>query len=61
MDVVLVGVIVGFIAGGWRTGFLERLIGLGFIALSFVASAYIRYPIGAITARRQVFRSAPNS
>jgi uncharacterized membrane protein required for colicin V production len=48
MDVALVGVIVGFIAGGWRTGFVERLIGLGFIALSFVASAYLRYPIGAI-------------
>ena len=29
MDVVLVGLIGGFIAGGWRTGFLRRLAGLG--------------------------------
>ena len=48
MDVVLVGFIVGLVAGGWRTGFLRRLIGLGFIALSFVLGAYLRYPIGAL-------------
>jgi uncharacterized membrane protein required for colicin V production len=48
MDVVLVGFIAGFIYGGWNTGFLKRLIGIGFMALSFVASAYFRYPVGAI-------------
>ncbi|MGH2466602.1 MAG: CvpA family protein, partial [Candidatus Limnocylindrales bacterium] len=37
----------GLIFGGWRTGFLDRLIGVGFMALSFVASAYFRYPVGA--------------
>ena len=48
MDVVLVGFIGGFIAGGWRTGFLRRLAGLGFLAASFVLGAYLRTPIGAL-------------
>ncbi len=48
MDVVLVGFIAGFIYGGFRTGFLLRLLGIAFMAISFVASAYVRYPIGAI-------------
>lgn len=48
MDVALVGFIGGFVFGGWRTGFLKRLIGLGFAAISLVASAYFRYPVGAI-------------
>jgi uncharacterized membrane protein required for colicin V production len=43
-----VGFIAGFIFGGWRSGFLRRLIGIGFMALSFAASAWFRYPIGAI-------------
>ena len=29
MDVVLVGFIAGLTFGGWRTGFLHRLAGLG--------------------------------
>ena len=48
MDVLLVGFIAGLIFGGWRTGLLRRLIGIGFMAISFVVSAYLRYPIGAI-------------
>ncbi|HYM83393.1 MAG TPA: CvpA family protein [Candidatus Dormibacteraeota bacterium] len=48
MDVVLVGFIAGFVFGGWRTGFLHRLLGIVFMALSFVVSAYFRYPVGAI-------------
>ncbi len=48
MDVLLVGWIAGFIFGGWRSGFLKRLIGIGFMALSFVVSAWFRYPVGAI-------------
>jgi uncharacterized membrane protein required for colicin V production len=48
MDVVLVGFVAGFIFGGWRTGFLRRVIGIGFMAISFVASAWFRYPVGAI-------------
>lgn len=50
MDVVLVAFIGGMIFAGWRTGFLDRLIGIGFMALSFVASAYFRYPVGAFAA-----------
>jgi uncharacterized membrane protein required for colicin V production len=48
MDAVLVAFVGGFIYGGWRTGFLRRLIGIVFMALSFVASAYFRYPVGAL-------------
>ena len=48
MDVVLVGFVAGFIYGGWRTGFLRRLIGIGFLVISFVASAYFRYPVAAV-------------
>jgi len=48
VDVLLVGFIGGFIFGGWRSGFLRRLIGIGFMIVSFVLSAYFRYPVGAI-------------
>jgi uncharacterized membrane protein required for colicin V production len=48
MDVLLVGFIGGFIYAGWRTGFLHRLIGIVFLLLSFVLSAYFRYPVGAV-------------
>jgi uncharacterized membrane protein required for colicin V production len=48
VDVLLVGFIGGFIFGGWRSGFLRRLIGIGFMAISFVVSAWFRYPVGAI-------------
>lgn len=50
MDIVLIGFIGGFIAGGWRTGFLRRLVGIGFMAASFVLGAYLRQPLGAIIA-----------
>jgi uncharacterized membrane protein required for colicin V production len=50
VDIVLVGFIAGMIFAGWRTGFLDRLIGIGFMAFSFVASAYFRYPVGAFAA-----------
>lgn len=46
MDVLLVGFIVGFILAGWATGFLRRLVGLGFIAVSFVLSVYLSKPFG---------------
>ncbi len=46
MDIVMVGFIVAFIYGGWRTGFLRRLVGLGFIAISFVLSAFLAKPFG---------------
>lgn len=48
MDVVLVGFVAGLTFGGWRTGFLNRLAGLAFAAIAFVAGAYLRGPIGGI-------------
>ena len=48
MDIILVGFIAGFIYGGFRSGFLLRLLGIAFMAIAFITSAYIRYPIGAI-------------
>ena len=47
-DLLLLGFIAGFVRGGWSTGFLRRLAGLGYMALSFVAGAYLRQPAGAI-------------
>ena len=47
-DVLLLGFFAGYIRGGWSTGFLRRLVGLGFMALAFVVGAYLRQPIGAI-------------
>ena len=49
-DLLLLGFIAGFVRGGWSTGFLRRLVGLAYIALSFVAGAYLRQPVGAIIA-----------
>ncbi len=50
MDVILLGFIGGYVVGGWRTGFLRRLVGLGFVAASFVAGAYLRQPVGKLIA-----------
>ena len=49
-DVLLLGFFAGYIRGGWSTGFLRRLVGLGYMALAFVVGAYLRQPIGAIIA-----------
>ncbi|HEY7025611.1 MAG TPA: CvpA family protein [Candidatus Limnocylindrales bacterium] len=46
MDLILVGFVAGLTFGGWRTGFLHRLAGLAFAAISFVAGAYLRVPLG---------------
>src|SRR4051812_13484199 len=48
MDIVLVGFVAGLTFGGWRTGFIKRLAGLAFVALSFVLGAYLRGPFGAL-------------
>jgi uncharacterized membrane protein required for colicin V production len=48
VDVVLVGFIAAFAFGGWRSGLLRRLIGIGFTVLAFVVGAYLRYPFAAI-------------
>jgi uncharacterized membrane protein required for colicin V production len=47
-DLVLLGFIGGLVLGGWRSGFVRRLIGLAFVAVSFLAGAYLRVPAGAI-------------
>lgn len=47
-DLVLLGLFAAFIVGGWRSGFIRRLAGLIYMALSFVLGAYFRGPLGAI-------------
>jgi len=47
-DLLLLGVIGGFVVGGWRQGFVRRLAGVMFLVVSFVAGAYLRGPAGAI-------------
>ncbi len=49
-DLVLLGLFAAFIAGGWASGFVRRLAGLIYLALSFVLGAYLRGPLGAIVA-----------
>jgi uncharacterized membrane protein required for colicin V production len=58
MDVVLVGFIAAFIFGGWRTGFLRRLLGIVFLVAALVLGAYFRYPVGAIAS--QLFKDIPS-
>lgn len=57
MDALPLVFIAGYVWGGWRSGFLRRLIGLGFLALSFVAGAYLRYPIAAVLS--SLFKDVP--
>ncbi len=47
-DLVLLLFIGGMALAGWRSGFLRRLIGLGFLLVSFLAGAYLRVPAGAV-------------
>ena len=47
-DLVLLGLFAAFIGGGWASGFVRRLAGLIYLALSFVLGAYLRTPLGAI-------------
>ena len=48
VDLVLLGIIAGFLRGGWSSGFVRRLAGLIFLVISFVAGAYLRGPAGAL-------------
>ncbi len=48
MDVVLVGFIGVSIFGGFRAGLIRSILGLLFMAISFVVGAYLRYPVGAL-------------
>ena len=47
-DVVMLLFIVGFARAGWSTGLIKRVIGLLFLAVSFVAGAYLRTPMGGL-------------
>ncbi len=47
-DLVLLLFIGGLALAGWRSGFVRRLIGLGFLAVSFLAGAYLRAPAGSV-------------
>jgi uncharacterized membrane protein required for colicin V production len=58
-DVVLLGLIGGMTFAGFRSGFLRRLIGLGFLVVSFAASAYLREPAAAIV--HQVLPKIPTA
>lgn len=48
LDLVLLGLVAGFVIGGWRTGFVRRLASLGFLVVAFVAAAYLREPIAGL-------------
>jgi uncharacterized membrane protein required for colicin V production len=48
VDIVLVGFIGAAIFGGFRAGFIRSVLGLAFMAISFVVGAYLRYPVGAL-------------
>src|SRR4051795_6576496 len=47
-DLVMLGIIAGFLRGGWSSGFVRRLAGLIFLGVSFLAGAYLRGPAGAL-------------
>jgi len=47
-DLVMLGIIAGFLRGGWSSGFVRRLAGLVFLGISFLAGAYLRGPVGAL-------------
>ena len=57
MDIVLVGFIAGFIFGGFRSGFLRRLLGIVYIVIAAVVGAYFRYPVGLLA--KQFFPDIP--
>ena len=47
-DLVMLLFIVGFGRAGWSSGLIRRVVGLLFLAVSFVAGAYLRFPVGAL-------------
>lgn len=48
VDLILLGIFAGLARAGWSSGFVRRLAGLIFIALSFVLSAYLRPVAGGL-------------
>src|SRR5262245_39948235 len=47
-DFVMLLIILGFVRAGWSSGLVRRVVGLIFLAASFVAGAYLRYPVGGL-------------
>ena len=47
-DFVMVVFIGGLVLAGWRSGFIRRLVGLAFVAVSLLAGVYLRAPAGAV-------------
>src|SRR5947208_16079089 len=47
-DFVMLLFILAFVRAGWSSGLVRRLLGLIFLAVSFVAGAYLRFPFGAL-------------
>ena len=58
VDLLLLGFIAGFLRGGWSSGFVRRLAGLVFLAISFVGGAYLRAPAGALVS--SIFPDIPD-
>jgi len=56
-DLLLALFIAGYVAGGWRTGLLRRLVGIAFIVIGLIAGAYLRVPVGAFVAG--IFEEVP--
>ena len=48
VDLFLLSFFGGYVFGGWRTGFIRRLASLGFLAISFIAAAYLREPVAGV-------------
>jgi uncharacterized membrane protein required for colicin V production len=47
-DLAMLLFIVGFGVAGWKSGLIRRVVGLLFLAVSFVVGAYLRFPAGAV-------------
>jgi len=45
-DLILLGFFASMAFGGWRTGFVRRLVGLAAMVAAFVLGAYLRTPLG---------------
>jgi uncharacterized membrane protein required for colicin V production len=46
-DFVMLLFVLAFLRLGWSSGLVRRVVGLLFLAVSFVAGAYLRFPAGA--------------
>src|SRR5438552_12863333 len=47
-DFVMLLFILAFLRAGWSSGLVRRVLGLVFLAVSFVAGAYLRFPVAAV-------------